>query len=91
MVLEDGTKMSANDDAAGLAALSICESVLLLLVEKGVVSPEEARAALDDAASPHRGEGLPEADAGRHKAAEHLIERMATQVEAARPRPGRSR
>lgn len=82
--------MAANDDAAGLAALSICESVLLLLVEKGVVSPEEARAALDDAAAAHRRDGMPPALQARHKAAEHIIERMATQVEAARPRPDRS-
>ncbi|WP_431854650.1 hypothetical protein [Azospirillum sp.] len=83
--------MSANDDAAGLAALSICESVLLLLVEKGVVNAEEARAALEDAAAAHRREEMTAAQQARHKAAEHIIERMATQVEAARPRPGRTR
>jgi len=80
--------MAANDDAVGLAALSICESVLLLLVEKGVLGPEEARTALEDAAAAHRRDGLTAAQRARHKAAEHIIEQMANHVEAARPKPG---
>ena len=80
--------MAAQNDAEGMAALSICESVLLLLVEKGMLSPEEARNALEDAAAVHRRQDPATAHHPRHKAAEHIIERMATQVEAARPRPG---
>ena len=81
--------MAAQDDAEGLAALSICESLLLLLVEKGVLGPEEARTALEDAAAAHRRQDLPASQRPRHKAAEHIIEQMVTQVEAARPKPGR--
>ena len=80
--------MAAQNDAEGMAALSICESVLLLLVEKGVLTAEEARSALEDAAAAHRRQDLPAVLGARHKAAEHIIEQMATQMEAARPRPG---
>ncbi len=81
--------MAAQDDAAGIAALSICESLLLALIAKGVLGPEEARNALDDAAAAHRRQDLPTAQHPRHKAAEHIIEQIATQVDAARPDPGK--
>jgi hypothetical protein len=40
--------------AAGLAALSICESILLSLTENEVINPAEAKAILEDAATAHR-------------------------------------
>lgn len=77
--------MAAQDDAAGLAALSICESLLIALVEKGVLGLEEARGALEDAAAAHHRPDLPEPQRQRHKAAGTIIERLATQVNAAKP------
>jgi hypothetical protein len=40
-------------EAAGLAALSICESMLLSLTETKVIGDDEARAILEDAAAAH--------------------------------------
>ena len=40
--------------AAGLAALSICESMLLSLTENKVIDAAEAKAILQDAAAAHR-------------------------------------
>jgi hypothetical protein len=42
-------------DPAGLAALSICESMLLSLTEAGIIDNNEAMAILEDAAMAHRG------------------------------------
>ncbi len=67
--------MPAQEEAAGLAALSICESLVIALVEKGVLSVEEARETLEDAAAAHH--GTPPEDR-----AAHLIERVAAQVDA---------
>ena len=41
--------------AAGLAALSLCESLLLALAENGIISLAEAKGILADAAATHRG------------------------------------
>lgn len=64
--------MTAQEEAAGIAALSICESLMILLVEKGVLTAEEAREALDDAAAAHPESGM----------AGQLIERLMAQVSA---------
>jgi len=64
--------MAAQEEAAGTAALSICESLMITLVEKGVLSAEEARETLEDAAAAHPDSGL----AGR------IIEQLMVQVNA---------
>lgn len=69
--------------AAGLAALSICEALLLTLVERGVLKVEEVRSALDDAAAAHRISSGSDQDQSTHKAAEHIIEYISRQVGAA--------
>ena len=46
--------MSHGPGAAGLAALSICESLLLSLTENKVIDAAEARVILEDAATAHR-------------------------------------
>lgn len=79
--------MVARDEAAGLAALSICESLIIALVEKGILGAEEARNALDDAAAAHRNLELPESERQKHLQAAHLIEQLITQVTAARQSP----
>ena len=45
--------MSSVSDAAGHAALAICESMLLSLTENKVIDGTEARAILEDAAAAH--------------------------------------
>jgi hypothetical protein len=45
--------MRPGSNAAGLAALSICESILLSLTENNVVNAAEAKAILEDAATAH--------------------------------------
>ena len=46
--------MSHGPEAAGLAALSICKSLLLSLTENKVIKAGEARVILEDAATAHR-------------------------------------
>lgn len=74
--------MAAQEEAAGLAALSICESLLIALVEKGVLSVEEARDTLEDAAAAYQGATLPGEHALPHRLAGEFIERLFSQVNA---------
>ncbi|CAO3432478.1 hypothetical protein [Azospirillum doebereinerae] len=65
--------MAAQVEAAGTAALSICESLMITLVEKGVLTAEEARETLEDAAAAHPDSGM----------AGQIIEQLMVQVNAA--------
>ena len=63
-------------EAAGLAALSICESLLLSLTENRVIDAAEAKVILEDAATAHRSAvGLESGDTS-HDDAASLIERI---------------
>jgi hypothetical protein len=53
--------------ASGVAALSICESLLLALGDLDIMGEKEALGVIDDAAAAHRG-----ADASTQNAALHL-------------------
>ena len=67
--------MSSGSDAAGLAALSICESILLSLTDNAIIDQAEAQAILTDAATAHRGVApLSDGEAGKHEQAAVLIE-----------------
>jgi hypothetical protein len=69
--------MDGDSRAAGLAALSVCESILLSLTENGIVDDAEARAILEDAAAAHRGAvSLGDGRAGDHEEAAALIQRI---------------
>jgi len=63
-------------DIAGMAALSICESLLLSLTERQVIGREEALAVLDDAATAHRGATAEAKNPQAHRDAADLIERI---------------
>lgn len=66
--------MAGKSDAAGLAALSICESLLLALTENQTLVAGEARSILEDAAAANRN-AIPLAPDGTcHEAAAELIE-----------------
>lgn len=77
--------MPDKNAAAGWAALSICEALLLTLIEKGILQVEEARSALEDAASAHRILSGTGADQSIHKEAENIIESISNQLDAASP------
>ena len=69
-----GDTMHDKPAASGLAALAICESLLLSLTESKVLAPGEARAILEDAAAANRN-AIPLApDDGHHEAAAAVIE-----------------
>ena len=67
--------MPSNARAAGLAALSVCESLLLSLTENKIIDADEARGILEDAAAAHRG-AAPYGDvtASDHKETAELLE-----------------
>lgn len=66
--------MSSISNAAGHAALSICESMLLSLTENQVIDEAEAKAILKDAAVAHRNSMALAANGVAHEEAAALIE-----------------
>ena len=60
---------------SGLAALSICESLLLALQESKVLSHRDARGVLEDAAAAHRRAGTAGEVEG-HRVVAAIIDRM---------------
>jgi len=66
--------MANQAGAAGLAALAICESLLLSLTENKLLTVEEARAVLGDAAAAHRSAVPLSTDGAEHAAAAGVIE-----------------
>ncbi len=83
--------MSGGSGAAGLAALSVCESLLLSLTDNGIIDAAEAGAILLDAAAAHRGAvPLADGDASVHEEAAILLEtivRNGNSVRRTRPTP----
>lgn len=66
--------MSSVSDAAGHAALAICESMLLSLTDNKIIDETEARAILRDAAVAHRNSIPLVTDGAAHQEAATLIE-----------------
>jgi hypothetical protein len=66
--------MTISSGAAGQAALSICESMLLALTDHQIIDAAQARAILEDAAAAHRNAIPLVADGAAHDAAATLIE-----------------
>jgi hypothetical protein len=83
--------MSGGSGAAGVAALSVCESLLLSLTDNGIIAVAEAKVILLDAAAAHRGAvPLADGDAGVHEEAAVLLEaivRNGNSVRRTRPGP----
>ena len=63
--------------AAGLAALAICESLLLALSDLKVIAEKDAANVLDDAAAAHRGAGASGQDGELNGRVAAIIERIA--------------
>lgn len=72
--------------AAGFAALSICESLLLALSEQKVLRESEVHGILEDAAATHHGAADASQDDAMHKAAATLIELLLAERKASVPR-----
>jgi hypothetical protein len=68
--------MGHGTGAAGIAALSICESLLLSLTENGIIDAAEAKVILEDAATAHRNAIPLETDGRGHADAVAVIERI---------------
>lgn len=68
--------MSGRPGVHGLAALSICEALLLSLTDNKIIDEAEAKAILTDAATAHRGEAasLTDGAGGEHEEVAALIE-----------------
>ncbi len=66
--------MPHGSEAAGLAALSICELLLLSLTENKIIEAGEARVILEDAATAHRNAVPVETDGKPHAEAAAIIE-----------------
>ena len=84
---ERTARVAETPDAAGAAALSICESMLLCLVDLRILRAADVAGLLDDAAQAHRATGLPPGQAARGAAAAGLIETIAAGGNAVRRRP----
>ncbi|AUH66887.1 hypothetical protein [Paracoccus zhejiangensis] len=68
--------MSTSNNAAGLAALSICESLLLAMNDRGLLPENEIVGVLRDAAATHENTIDTEPDAEIHRAAAALINQI---------------
>ena len=65
-----------DSDYSGLAALSICESLLLALSENKILSDHEVQGLLEDAAEAHRNARGTAQELEAHRAVVAIIERM---------------
>lgn len=68
--------MAERAAAIGLAALSICESLILSLRDRGLLDDAEASGLLEDAAEAHRNAVSSADDAELHRVAAELIDRI---------------
>lgn len=68
--------MSTASDNAGLAALSICEALLLAMNDRGLLPENEIVGLLRDAAATHENAVGTEPEMERHRAAAALINRI---------------
>lgn len=72
--MTDPTDMKST--ASGIAALSICESLLLALSDLKIMSVNETSGVLKDAAAAHRNAGGTGDEAATHQQVAAIIERI---------------
>jgi hypothetical protein len=70
------TQSPRSMDAEGLAALGICESLVLALTDLNVISDEDARDLLTDVATTHTDAAMASATPERHQAVVEIIRRI---------------
>ncbi len=66
----------ARFDAHGTAALGICESLLLALTERKVISEQDARELLTDVLTAHQEAAATSKTPDRHQAVVTIVQRM---------------
>lgn len=75
---------TSKNNAAGLAALATCETILLALVEDGVVDRDKVQEMLEDAIEAHAAAASAAKDRPLHEKAARLIEELVISLNAAR-------
>lgn len=70
--------MSEDNTLSGMAALSICEALLLALNDAKILPESEIIGILEDAAATHENAGGSGADMERHQAVVKLINKIIT-------------
>ncbi|MFD0909930.1 hypothetical protein [Ruegeria arenilitoris] len=68
--------MGSAKDFSGMAALSICESMLLAMNDRNLLSEREVVGILRDAAKTHEGAGVTDGEIEAHRAVAVLINRI---------------
>ena len=67
---------NTNDAASGLAALSICESLLLAMTDLKLLNEMDAIGIVQDAASAHREAGKTEHQAALHREVATILDQI---------------
>ena len=70
------TPVDLRNTASGVAALSICESLILALGDLKIISESDAVGVISDAATAHRGAGTSPQDIALHAAAAAILDRI---------------
>lgn len=74
------TEHARPHDAEGLAALGICESLLLALLERNIISQEDVDGLLEDVATTHNGAIAASSEPERHRAVVSIVESLIISV-----------
>ena len=74
------------DDAEGLAALGICESLMIALTELKVLSEKDARDLLTDVATTHNEAATQSSTPEKHRAVVDIIQRILSGKNGSAPR-----
>jgi hypothetical protein len=70
------TAASRAPDAEGLAALGICESLMVALTELKIISQQDARDLLADVATAHANAAATSAAPAKHQAVVEIVQRI---------------
>jgi hypothetical protein len=70
------TERAQSDDAAGMAALGICESLLLALADLKIISELEVRDVLSDVATAHHEAATVSQTPEKHEAVVEIVQRI---------------
>ncbi len=65
-----------SNDADGTAALGICESLIIALIDQKVMSSKDARSLLEDVATTHEEAALSSPSPDRHRAVAEIVNRI---------------
>jgi hypothetical protein len=70
------TQYARSTDADGMAALGICESMLLALTDLKIISDKDARDLLTDVATTHTEAATKSTNPARHQAVVGIVQRI---------------